>query len=101
MQRVVGDFIKGEIMKNKKYSCHKCGMVLNKESIVYDISGDHVFCKWCAEKDNLKSQADPKCSKCNGDGYTIFHEHHTYPISYDDEIMCPCRCLDKVKEVQC
>jgi hypothetical protein len=76
-------------------------MELSQENVCHDISGDYVFCRWCAEKENLKSQADQNCLKCKGDGYTVFLDHHTYPLPYDDEVMCPCQCLSIVKEVQC
>ena len=86
-------------MKKKKYTCSICGMKLSEESIIRNIGGDKEFCRWCAKKENWKSQADSNCQKCKGEGYTIFFDHHTYPLQHDTEIKCPCSCLSTVKEV--
>lgn len=92
--------------KERKQVCSKCGMVLNNHSyindgafICYGLLGE-VFCKWCGEKENLKSQADKNCERCKGDGYTIYQERHSYPTEYYDDIICPCECLNKIKVVE-
>jgi hypothetical protein len=73
-------------------------MILTKESVVKDLI-DNSLCRWCAEKENLKAQADPNCCKCKGEGYTIYIDHHTYPVPHDYEVQCNCDCIKKVKEV--
>lgn len=86
-------------MKKKKYTCSICGMKLSEESIIRNIGGDKEFCRWCAKKENWKSQADSNCQKCKGEGYTIFFDHHTYPLQHDTEIECPCSCLSQDNSV--
>jgi hypothetical protein len=69
-----------------------------KENIVNNVHGK-VFCKWCARKEYLKSKADPKCHKCNGEGFIIYNDYHSYPINHYNTIECECECLKNESKI--
>lgn len=86
-------------MKRKYGMCNSCGCLFSNYSVVeQDLLGNKL-CKTCAENANFKALADPKCERCNGNGFTLYHEKNYYPVVWysDEKIKCP--CTDEVKVI--